>query len=140
MPRQTNNYVQVYLHFVWGTKLGLPNIDSEIESALAKIFHAKAHELDMELISFGGTEDHIHILIKTNATLSPHLIAKHFKGASSHYINHVMYPDGSKNFYWQGGYGVISVSPKDVSMIRKYIQNQKDHHAQSRLIRELEMS
>lgn len=33
-----------------------------------------------------------------------------------------------KNFYWQEGYGVFSVSPKNVEKVSKYIKNQESHH------------
>jgi putative transposase len=33
-----------------------------------------------------------------------------------------------KNFYWQGGYGVFSVSQSAVEEVRQYIRNQREHH------------
>ena len=39
--------------------------------------------------------------------------------------------EGTKNvnFYWQGGYGAFSVSESKVEVVRRYIQNQEEHHA-----------
>lgn len=34
-----------------------------------------------------------------------------------------------KNFYWQDGYGAFSVNPREVEIVKKYIQNQKEHHS-----------
>jgi hypothetical protein len=31
-------------------------------------------------------------------------------------------------FSWQEGYGAFSVSPSQVSVVKKYIQNQEEHH------------
>ena len=31
-------------------------------------------------------------------------------------------------FAWQGGYGVLSVSPSQVQKVRDYIKNQEEHH------------
>lgn len=36
--------------------------------------------------------------------------------------------DQYSNFYWQEGYGIFSVSPKDVDTVSKYIKNQHVHH------------
>lgn len=33
-----------------------------------------------------------------------------------------------KNFYWQDGYGAFSINPQDVDAVRRYIENQHDHH------------
>lgn len=32
------------------------------------------------------------------------------------------------NFSWQGGYGGFSVSSSKVEVVKKYIENQKNHH------------
>jgi putative transposase len=31
-------------------------------------------------------------------------------------------------FSWQEGYGAFSVSPSQVSVVKRYIQNQEEHH------------
>ena len=36
--------------------------------------------------------------------------------------------DDYQNFYWQDGYGAISVKPSEVDVVIKYIANQKAHH------------
>jgi len=41
-------------------------------------------------------------------------------------------------FKWEGGYGVITVSPSHVRRIVAYIENQKRHHADGMLWASLE--
>jgi hypothetical protein len=33
-----------------------------------------------------------------------------------------------QDFSWQEGYGAFSVSPSQASVVKKYIQNQEQHH------------
>jgi hypothetical protein len=33
-----------------------------------------------------------------------------------------------KKFYWQSGYGAFSVNPTEVEAVKKYIEEQKEHH------------
>lgn len=33
-----------------------------------------------------------------------------------------------QDFAWQEGYGAFSVSPSQVPVVKKYIQNQEEHH------------
>ena len=33
-----------------------------------------------------------------------------------------------KDFQWQSGYGIFSVSQSSVEQVKKYIANQKEHH------------
>jgi putative transposase len=56
---------------------------------------------------------------------------KDLKGSSSHLMNHKLALD--ETFKWQGGYGVFSVSVKDLPKVRSYIVNQKKHHSDSNL-------
>ncbi len=104
-------------------------IDNEIEIALHKVFVSKAKELEIEILAVNGTEDHLHILIKSHPSIAPADIVKHLKGSSSHFVNHItLKNDKTRILYWQDGYGIISVSPKAVSAVHKYIVNQKEHH------------
>jgi hypothetical protein len=33
-----------------------------------------------------------------------------------------------ENFYWQDGYGIFSVNPREINVVENYIINQKQHH------------
>jgi len=35
---------------------------------------------------------------------------------------------GIKDFQWQAGYGIFSVSESNVSEVKQYIANQEEHH------------
>ncbi|WP_262481352.1 transposase [Algoriphagus antarcticus] len=35
---------------------------------------------------------------------------------------------GSKEFHWQKGYGAYTVSQSKLETVKKYIQNQQEHH------------
>ncbi|HMZ79255.1 MAG TPA: transposase, partial [Acidobacteriota bacterium] len=35
-----------------------------------------------------------------------------------------------RNFGWQDGYGVFTVSPTNIDKVKSYIQNQEGHHQQ----------
>jgi len=35
---------------------------------------------------------------------------------------------GPKEFHWQKGYGAYSVSQSKLETVKKYIQNQEEHH------------
>ena len=49
------------------------------------------------------------------------------KGSSSYHLNHEL--KITKDFSWQGGFGAVSFSEKDLKKILFYIKNQKQHHA-----------
>ena len=141
MYRRSGSYAQLFYHFVWSTRHRAPLIDPEIERGLKAIFIAKAEELEIEIVETNGTQDHVHLLVESRPILAPADIAKHLKGSSSHFVNHVVLgQDRIRSFYWQDGYGVVCVSPGAVRSVQSYIRNQKKHHASNQLIDDLEIS
>ena len=76
----------------------------------------------------GGTRNHIHLLLRLKPKhFIPDLI-KRIKGSSSKWINTRF--DTNERFAWQVGYGIFSVSVSQLSKVKSYIANQKEHHKQ----------
>ncbi len=48
------------------------------------------------------------------------------QGRATWRLSHVA--PGNAQFYWQHGYAAFSVSESNCDKVRKYIQNQEDHH------------
>ena len=118
--------LQIYLHIVFSTKNRRHSIYPEVEKALYPLIWKKIKELNCEPLAVNGMADHIHILLKFDGRREIPELVKRLKGSSSKFIN-----DGFEipaGFKWQRGYGIFSVSPKDVTMIHTYIKKQKEHH------------
>jgi REP element-mobilizing transposase RayT len=76
----------------------------------------------------GGVKDHVHALFSLHRTWSVSDITEEVKKSSSKWIK----TKGQewRNFQWQAGYGAFSVSQSGVAKVKRYIANQKAHHAQ----------
>jgi putative transposase len=123
----SHSLTKIWIHLVFGTKDRMPLIKESFEKKLYE--HIKQIiETDFKSLLYviNGTADHIHILILQNQNYSIADIAKNLKGNSSHWINE----NGFTNlkFAWQTGYGAFSVSESMIEDVKKYIQNQKEHH------------
>ena len=125
-------YWKLYYHFIWGTKNRLPLIDSIIERELYRAIAAKAKNMEGFVHAIGGVEDHVHLAVSVPPKVSPAKFIGDVKGNSSHYINYVVKPDFE--FHWQDEYGLLSFGEKDLSWVVGYIHNQKQHHADGKLI------
>ena len=77
--------------------------------------------MKVEMLEIGGTEDHVHVLVRIPPTVNVAQVVKQVKGSSSHLVTHRV--EGGAGFKWQGCYGAFSVSRWDVPKIRHYIQN-----------------
>jgi REP element-mobilizing transposase RayT len=118
---------KLYYHFVWGTKNRQPLIASMFEADLYRAIAAKAQEMGGIIHAIGGIEDHVHVAASVPPKLAPARFIGDVKGNTSHYVNHVIRPDFE--FHWRDDYGVFSFGEKSLSMVVRYIHEQKQHHA-----------
>jgi REP element-mobilizing transposase RayT len=129
-------YWKLYYHFISGTKNRMPLIDPVIEPQLYRAIAAKAQQMEGFIHAIGGIEDHVHFAVSIPPKVAPAKFIGDVKGNSSHYINHVVKPNFE--FRWQDEYGVFSFGEKDLPAVVRYVQNQKQHHADGTLIASME--
>lgn len=121
-----NRLSKNFLHIVFSTKYRDPWIDSEVELSLHGYLGGICSELESPALKIGGYNDHVHILCLLSKKITVIRFLEEIKAHSSKWIK----TQGRRyhNFYWQGGYGAFSVSPKDVDKVKIYIANQHIHH------------
>ena len=122
-----NTYANLFYHIVFSTKGRVDFIDQAIENRVWAYIGGIARKHGMTALQVGGIEDHIHALNMAKPVHSPSQIAQWLKGESSKWI-HEEFPH-LKDFGWQDGYGVFSVSKSNVPDVINYIKNQREHHA-----------
>lgn len=133
-----NYYAELYYHFVWRTKGRLKLITADLEAPVWNKIKAKAEEFGGYPIEVGGIEDHVHLLIST----PPNVLLSEFigkvKGSVSHFVNDEL--NAPHRFHWGEGYGVLSLAKVNVSGVRAYIRNQRQHHARGTFNKTMERS
>jgi putative transposase len=117
----------VYLHLVFSTKERRPLLrDPVIRAEMHAWLGSASRELGCPSILVGGVEDHIHILARHGRTISQANWVKELKRTSSLWIK--VRDARSKEFAWQAGYGVFSVSASNLDAVRDYVARQEEHH------------
>ena len=123
----THSYRVHFFHLIWSTKQRrsqiLPNVQPRLYSYLGAI--TKNHS--GKLLEIGGMPDHVHLLIELSSIDEFSHFVRDLKASSSLWI-HKNFPH-LNDFAWQEGYGSFSVSYSAVEIVKKYIQNQQQHHA-----------
>ena len=127
IDQMANTFSQIYFHFIFSTKNRIDWISPDIENRVRAYIGGIARKHKMTAIQVGGIDNHAHALIGSPPSLSPSQIAKYLKGDSSKWI-HIEFPE-MRNFAWQDGYGVFSVSRSEIDRVVRYIQNQREHHS-----------
>jgi len=117
-----------YYHLVWATKDREPLIQPEVEKRLRAYIVSKSVEQTVYVYAIGTCLDHIHLVVAIPPKLSVAKVVKRIKGASSHFVNHVLRPPDY--FSWQRGYGSMSMGETQLPVAVAYVENQKQHHAE----------
>jgi REP-associated tyrosine transposase len=82
--------------------------------------------LGAEFVRIGGVADHVHIVTALPLTVSQAELIEEIKKASSKWIKalNTQY----RGFFWQRGYGAFSVSPSQLDVVLRYVEEQPAHH------------
>jgi putative transposase len=112
------------VHLIFSTRLRKPLIAPDIRSGLFAYLGGIVREIRGTALIINGTCDRVHMLIRIRPAHSVAEIARIVKTNSSGWIR----KKGHKEFAWQAGYGVFSVSESSVPAVTKYIATQNEHH------------
>jgi putative transposase len=112
------------VHIIFSTKSRLPLINDQIRLGLHAYIAGTARKLDCECFRVGGVADHVHLAMKLATTRTAAKVVSEIKTGSSVWMKE----QGAKKFAWQRGYGLFSVSPADIGVLARYIDQQQAHH------------
>ncbi|MCE5293299.1 MAG: transposase [Chlamydiales bacterium] len=116
----------ILLHIIFSTKNRIPFIDAKLEHELNSYITTIINSCGSYTHKIGGIEDHLHIFTTLPRTISVCELLEEIKKNSSKWAKT---KGGSyKDFGWQNGYGVFSVSQSQFDPVIAYISNQKEHH------------
>lgn len=118
----------VALHLVFSTKHRTPwmknvGLRDDLYAYMATILRAN---VDSPAIIIGGVEDHIHILCLLSRKFAIMKLIEEAKTETSKWLK--KQTSDLRSFAWQAGYGAFSVSESNISQVKMYIANQKQHH------------
>lgn len=124
--KMANSFTQIYIHYIFTVKGRENALKTDIKERLYPYIVKMASVKKCFVISINGMEDHIHLLVRLHPEISISDFAKFVKANSSRWANEVhLFPH---LFYWQAGFGGFSVSHSVVDYVKKYIENQQEHH------------
>jgi putative transposase len=118
--------VKNLVHLVFSTKLRQPWLPDDVQHPLFAYQAGIFKQWESPALVIGGVEDHVHALFLLSKNHALKKIVEEVKKGSSKWIK----TDGTRNsdFHWQNGYAAFSVSESNVPDVRRYIENQREHH------------
>ncbi len=124
----SQSLAQIYIHLVFSTKNRTPwlrdeDLRTQLYAYLATILR---DNVDSPALIINGMEDHLHALIRLTRRFAVMKVVQEAKTETSKWLKRQL--PGGGDFAWQAGYGAFSVSASLVQDVKKYIQNQQQHH------------
>lgn len=127
MPQSLSNAL---IHLVFSTKHRHPYLrDPGLREVMTSYLIGTLRNLNCPSLCVGVVEDHVHILCQLHRTISIATLVEKIKSSSSSRIKEESNP-AVKEFHWQAGYGVFTVSQSNAKQVIEYIENQDEHHRQ----------
>jgi putative transposase len=121
---------RLFYHFVWATKSRHPLLTPALRSHVHRYATSKGRELGAIMLALNGTDDHLHVVAALPPRMSPADFTKRLKGSSSRFVTR----EFDIPFSWQEGYGVFSISERDVAAVVAYVRAQQEHHRAGQLV------
>jgi len=119
-------FINIYLHVIWSTKNRSKSITKELKPLLLEHIKSNAIRKGIFIHAVNCISDHIHFSISLGSDQSIGKIVQLIKGESSHWVNENKLARGK--FEWQDDYIAVSVSKSILDKVKKYIENQEEHH------------
>ena len=117
---------QILVHIVFFTK----HRERIIADAIRDEFHACTGDIIANLsgtqLKAGSVEDHVHLLAAYPRTCLPADFIQEIKTGTSKWIK----TQGTRyrDFHWQLGYGMFSISPAHRRAVESYLEGQSELH------------
>jgi putative transposase len=121
-----HTYTNILIHALFSTKDRQTWLDAEVSAELFSYLGGVVNELGGQSLRVNGPSDHVHLLFVQPPTLSIADIMEKAKANSSGWVKKRW--RNRSYFAWQTGYAAFSVSKSQVESVRRYIENQKEHH------------
>ncbi len=126
--KSNNNVVySCKYHIVWTPKYRRKVLIGGIAERLENLIKEKAAMLKTEIIELEIMPDHVHLLIEVDPQFGIHKLVKNIKGYTSKILRQEFKELKTKlPTLWTNSYFVSTVGGAPLSIIKQYIENQKN--------------
>jgi REP element-mobilizing transposase RayT len=121
-----DTFTNLLIHIVFSTKYRVPFLHDSTRERTYEYIGGIVREKGGILLEIGGMPDHSHLLVRIKASCSVADLVGPVKSSSTKWIHDTF--STLDQFAWQVGYSAFSVSESRVAAVRRYIQNQAEHH------------
>lgn len=116
-------------HLVFVTKYRRNVFTVEILDRLKQIFTETCEQMGVELIEFGGEDDHVHLLVNIPPKLAVANLVGKLKGKSSYHLRREYWQHLKKMLWgkhlWSPSYCIVSCGGAPLDIVKQYVEQQR---------------
>ncbi|MEA2206174.1 MAG: REP-associated tyrosine transposase [Blastocatellia bacterium] len=128
-----STFFSLHYHIIFSTKERRPLIRREWQPRLHSYLGGIIRGMNGVAQSVGGVSDHVHLLVSLGTTHRISDVLRDLKKDSTNWVKE----NFDNAFRWQEGYAAFTVSPSGTNSVRRYIENQEEHHRKKSFVDEL---
>lgn len=114
-------------HVVWCPKYRRKVLVDGVDARLKELIDEICHELRIDVIEMEIMPDHVHLLIEVDPQFGIHKAVKQIKGRTSRILRQeFIWLRSRLPSLWTNSYFVFTVGGAPLSVIKQYIENQKN--------------
>lgn len=114
-------------HVVWCPKYRRKVLVDGVDARLKELIDEICHELRIDVIEMEIMPDHVHLLIEVDPQFGIHKAVKQIKGRTSRILRQeFIWLRSRLPLLWTNSYFVSTVGGAPLSVIKQYIENQKN--------------
>ena len=132
-----HTFSRILLHVIFSTKGRRNSLYREMRGDLLAYVLGIVRNEGAQTLAANAVEDHVHLLLAVKPVQAASDLVRKIKTNTSRWI-HATYPD-LRDFAWQSGFGVFSVSESAVRDVAAYIRDQERHHRRMPFAEELRL-
>ena len=121
-----HTFSQLFFHIIFSTKERRNSLHKDIRDDLLAYLCGIARKQQARVVKAGAVENHVHLLMTMRPKQSLSDMVRDIKANSSRWM-HENHPE-ERDFAWQSGFSVFSVSASVAPTVSAYIENQESHH------------
>ena len=120
----SQSLANILVHLIFSTKHREPWIHDDIRPNLNAYVVGILANHQSPSVATDSVRDHMHILLALSKNYSVAKIVEEIKTDSSSWMK----SQGVRGFRWQNGYGAFSIGQSQVTVVKRYIARQEQHH------------
>ena len=118
-----------FIHLVFVTKYRRGVFTGEMITRLHSIFKEVCIQMSVELLEFGGENDHVHLMVSCPPKLAVADLVGKLKGKSSYVLRKEFWPQIKTKLWgshlWSPSYCVVSCGGAPLDSVKQYVADQR---------------